>query len=169
MDLLIVRHAIAENRDSVLWPEDSARPLTPAGEARFRRAARGLRELVSPVEVVLSSPYARAWRTAEILQEEAGWAAPERCRALEPPRDPRDLVSVIQERRGRSSVAVVGHEPGLSELASLLLSGDPSGWRIELKKGAVVVLSFPASPAPGAGLLRFAVTPKILRLLASGR
>ena len=43
MDLYLVRHAIAFNPDPTQWPDDSQRPLTPEGQKRFKRAARGNR------------------------------------------------------------------------------------------------------------------------------
>jgi phosphohistidine phosphatase SixA len=58
----------------------------------------------------------------------------------------------------------VGHQPDLSELASLLLTGD-LGARIELKKGAVLWLRVEGDPAPGTVLLRGSLSPKILRQL----
>jgi phosphohistidine phosphatase len=166
MDLYLVRHAIAENRDPGRWPDDAARPLTIAGEARFRDAARGLTAIARAVEVVWSSPYARAWRTAEILHEEAGWPAPEPCPQLEAIRGPEDALGALRQLHDYSRVALVGHEPTLSELASRLLTGDAGALRIEFKKGAVMLIAFPAAPDPGQGLLRLALSPKLLRALA---
>src|SRR4030095_6138514 len=45
VDLYLVRHAIAEPRDSERWPDDASRPLTENGVKLFRAAARGLRSL----------------------------------------------------------------------------------------------------------------------------
>ena len=70
MDLYLVRHAVAYKRDYERWPNDADRPLTPEGEEDFRAVARSLGRIVPEVEVLLSSPYVRAWRTAEILDEE---------------------------------------------------------------------------------------------------
>src|SRR6476620_5429846 len=84
MDLYLVRHGIAYDPDPTRWPDDRDRPLPSDGEKRFRRAARGLAALVSPVDVVLCSPYSRAWRTAELLASDAKWPEPESCQALEP-------------------------------------------------------------------------------------
>jgi phosphohistidine phosphatase len=165
MDVYIVRHAIAERRDPARWPDDEKRPLTPEGVARFRNAARGLRRIVPQVDVVLTSPYTRAWQTAEILRDEAAWPPPAQCPALEAVNPPNAALDVLQSHSERSSVAVVGHEPYLSSLASLLISGDERALRLELKKGAVALLAFAAEPAPGAALLRWSVTPKILREL----
>jgi phosphohistidine phosphatase len=166
MELYLVRHAIAEDRDAVRWPDDAERPLTAKGAASFGRAARGLRRIVPEVDVVLSSPYARAWQTAEILQREAGWPAAEPCDALEALRAPDDALDPLRDRRERGSVVLVGHEPNLSLLASLLLTGDADALPLELKKGAVALLAFAAEPAPARAVLRWSMSPKLLRALA---
>ena len=164
MDVYLVRHAIAEVRDAALWPDDADRPLSPEGEEGFRSAARGLQRLVPRVEVVLSSPFVRAWRTAEVLREEAGWPSPERCDELAA-FPPDSVVGVLRKHADQRSVALIGHEPHLSSLASLLVAGNDRALRLELKKGAAVRLALDAEPAPGAALLRWCVSPKILRLL----
>ena len=165
MDVYLVRHAIGATRDSTQWPDDSERPLTPEGEARFRKAARGLRRVAPQVDVILASPYVRAWQTAEILEREAGWPAPERASELEATRAAADAVELLR-RRASNSVALVGHEPCLSGLASLLLAGDEHAVAIELKKGAVVFLTVNPEVRPGSAFLRWNATPKILRALA---
>src|SRR5690242_1839666 len=131
--LYVVRHAIAEPRDPERWPDDSLRPLTAKGEQSFRIAAAGLRRVVAGVDLVLSSPYARAWRTAEILQEEAGWPAPLPCDELTAERKPAEALPVVGRRAARGTIALVGHEPHLSGLVSLL-AGAP-GLRLRMKKG----------------------------------
>ena len=153
--IYVVRHAIAEERDADRWPDDAERPLTEAGEESFREAARGLARIVPSVDVVLASPYVRAWRTAEILAEEAGWPAPTRCIELEAWRAPSDAVDVLGEQRG--SVALVGHEPYLSRLVSLLLAKDDDAVHIDLKKGGVIHVE--------DRVLRWYATPKLLRAI----
>ena len=162
MDLYVVRHAVAHGRDARRWPDDSKRPLTPEGEERFRKAAKGLLHLVPEVDAVLSSPFARAWRTAEILSE-AGWPAPVRCEELEPDYPPHKVVAALERHAGAGSVAFVGHRPGLHELASYFLTGDAEGAEVAIKKGGVVCLRFSGTPGPGAASLRWSLTPKILR------
>jgi phosphohistidine phosphatase len=164
-DLVLVRHAIAENRDPEAWPDDSLRPLTPRGEERFRGAARGLRRVVPVVDAVLASPFERAWRTAELLRAEAGWPAPERCPALEAHREPGDAAELLSERN-EASLALVGHEPHLSLLASLLMTGDTTSARLELRKGGALLLRFADRCESGRAVLRWHLTPKILRSLA---
>ena len=165
MELYLVRHAIADSRDPRRWPDDARRPLTEKGIARFRSAARGLRRIVPEVDVLLSSPYTRSWQTAEVLHREAAWPAPERCPALEPVRPAAAVLEVLQAGSERSSVALVGHEPIMSSLVSLLLSGSEDTVRIDVKKGAVVRLDCVNGPRPGGALLRWSVSPRILRSL----
>jgi phosphohistidine phosphatase len=169
MELYVVRHAIAAARDPARWPDDARRPLTAGGIVRFRPAARGLGRIADDVEVVLSSPYPRAWQTAELLREQAGWPAPERCEALEAERSPDAALELLSQRSGAASVALVGHEPHLSSLASLLLAGDAAAVRLALKKGGAVSLSCPDPPVPGEAVLRWVLTPRILRALGQSR
>src|SRR6187551_608343 len=65
--LLLVRHAIAEERGSA-WPDDTVRPLTQKGELRMREIARRLKAIGETSDVVVSSPLKRAKDTALILK-----------------------------------------------------------------------------------------------------
>ena len=165
MYLYLVRHAIAYGRDPERWPDDSRRPLTPEGEEDFRGAARGLGRVVPEVDTLLSSPYERAWRTAEILAEQAGWPAPEGLPALEPEIPPYKVVLALETYAGVGSMALVGHRPGLHELAAYLLTSDAGGADMKIKKGGVVCIEFQDAPRAGAGKLRWLFTPKVLRTL----
>jgi phosphohistidine phosphatase len=165
MDLYLVRHAIAEPRDADRWPDDSLRPLTRAGAASFRRAGRGLRRLGIEVDAMLASSYVRAWQTSELLVEEAGWPGAEPCSELEPSAAPPTALAAIRGRSERS-LALVGHEPGLGRLASLLLAGSPDAIELEVKKGAVLSLRCDGPPAPAIASLRWSAGPKLLRRAA---
>ncbi len=167
MELYLVRHAIAFERDPARWPDDGERPLSPQGEARFRPAARGLKRIVPTVEIVLSSPFARAWRTAELLAKEAGWPDPEPERAFEAGQRVTRAVTALRRHSDRQSVAVVGHEPNLSELAAHLMAGGEDDLAIEVKKGGVVCLGLDEGVRTSSAWLRWSVSPKILRALAS--
>lgn len=164
MLLYLVRHAVAFEHDPSRWPDDADRPLSPDGEDRFRPAARGLGEIASPPEVVLSSPFVRAWRTAELLSEEAGWPAPVAEPALRAEGSVEEAVKAVQGHMGNSAVAMVGHEPNLSLLTAHLMTGGDAEVGIELKKGAVVCLGLDGA---GQAWLRWSVPPKMLRALAS--
>lgn len=163
MDLYLVRHAIAEPR-APDGGDDPGRKLTEGGVRRLRAVCDGLDRLGVEVDALLSSPYARAWQTAEILAEELAWPAPERLDALSPPVPAARCLEALAERR-ESSLALVGHEPNLSELASLLLTGDASAVTLELRKAGVVCLRAPSGLAPGSAVLLWSAPPKILRRL----
>jgi phosphohistidine phosphatase len=168
MDLYLVRHGVAYDPDPAQWPDDNDRPLTPDGEKRLRRAARGLRQIVPSVSVVLSSPWARAWRTAELLQKEAHWPAPVACPALESGRSPAEALQALQPFIGSSAVVLVGHEPNMHELASYLLTADTHHAQIEFRKGGAAYLELgEGAPRPGAARLVWLLTPKVLRAAGS--
>jgi phosphohistidine phosphatase len=164
VELILVRHAIAEDRDHARWPDDADRPLTVDGEEQFRKGARGLVRLVPTVDEVLSSPYARAWRTAELLSE-AGWTAPKPLEVLAAARSPLELIEALRADADLDRLALVGHEPSMSEVASVLLSGSATGLSLEMKKGAACVLDLPDGPQPGGASLRWLLSPKVLRAL----
>lgn len=167
MDLYLIRHAVAFGRDRESWPDDADRPLTPEGEAEFRPVARALEACIPnpDIEMLLSSPYSRAWRTAEILAEETSWPAPAAFPALEPEVPPRKVFAALRTYEGLDSLALVGHRPSLHEIAAYLLTGHEDGMNIGLKKGGAACLRFGGPPEPGAGKLRWLLTPKILRVM----
>jgi phosphohistidine phosphatase len=166
VDLYLVRHAVAHKRDENIWPNDSRRPLTAEGEEKFRRAAKGILRLVPEVGVVLSSPFARTWRTAEIL-EQAGWPSPVSYEELEPDYLPHKVLGMLAHYEDLGSVAIVGHRPSLHELISFLLTGDTigedCGARVQIRKGGAARLSFDGLPEPSTGSLEWVLTPKALR------
>jgi len=167
MDLYIVRHAAAYGRDPDRWPDDSERPLTSEGEEDFRQVASCLARIANPADALLSSPYRRAWQTAEILSELDSWPSPESSPVLEPTLPPEKAALELAAYEG-AAVAVVGHRPSLHELAAYLLTGSLEGAEISIKKGGVLCLRFDGAVEPGAGELRWLLTPKILRNLTAG-
>ena len=164
LDLYLVRHAFASHADPARWPDDADRPLTEDGVAAFRKVARGLRLIVPTVDLMLSSAFVRAWQTAQLLHDVAGWPPPQECTVLEAGRPASAALDVLQDCKVRS-LALVGHEPHLSTLASLLCTRNEETMQIELKKGGVALLSFAERVEPGRAYLRWIAPPKILRKL----
>lgn len=164
MELLVVRHAIAEDREAFArtGQEDDARPLTDAGRRRFEAAARGLHRLVDPIDVLATSPLARAIETGALLAAACGISRTIRLRELSPGAPPAALLRWLRGRGARATVALVGHEPHLSELVGVLLAGRPAGF-VKLKKGGACLLALDGAPAPGRGELRWLLTPSQLR------
>jgi phosphohistidine phosphatase len=142
MDLYVLRHAIAVERGTPGYKNDSDRPLTPQGVKRLRRVARGLKALDLSFDAILSSPYLRAKQTAEIVADELHCEKKlEFSPLLEPGGDIRSLIRDIVNRfAGCETLLLVGHEPYLSTLISVLISGDQKV-EITMKKGGVCKLS----------------------------
>ena len=164
MDLLIVRHAIAYDRDPHRWREDADRPLSPAGIRRARKAAAGLKQLTLRPDRLLTSPLVRAKQTAQILVDIAGWPTPEEIPELSPG-EPALAVLTLLARQRTKLTAVVGHQPGLGQLLGTCLLGGGGSLPIEMKKNAVACVSFEGKPRPGHAALKWLATPRMLRAL----
>lgn len=162
MDLLIVRHAIAFERDRHRWRDDGARPLSPAGMRRARKAAAGLKHLSKAPDRVLTSPLVRARQTAQILTDVAGWPEATEVPELSPQAQAPAVLTLLGKDRSKV-VAVVGHQPGLGALLTVCLLGDGEVLPIEIKKNAVACVSFDGPPRAGRAALKWLATPRMLR------
>jgi len=164
MLLFVIRHAKASERDSQVWPDDSMRPLTKGGIRKFERLAEQICEIHEPPQIVLSSSFARAWSTARILSKVARWPDPIRCQSLECDHDDGvEATRAFLALRSEESIAIVGHEPMLSDFVAELLGS--SGPAIVMNKGGVAILevndpkqlaageSFPGSAASLVALI----------------
>ncbi|HEY7292095.1 MAG TPA: phosphohistidine phosphatase SixA [Vicinamibacterales bacterium] len=159
-ELYLVRHGLAEERGDK-WPDDTKRPLTSDGMSRMKKAARGLDRLGVQFDVILSSPLVRARQTADILSAELDDHPPiVNTDALAPGCDFTALVEALDKHARRGRIALVGHEPGIGELAARLIG---SRHPVEFKKGAVCRIDLDELPPGGPGDLRWLLTPKILR------
>lgn len=160
-ELYILRHGIAVARDTPGIAGDD-RPLTATGRKRMRQIGRGLRRLDIEPDRIVSSPLPRAWQTAEIAADALGIS--DRLEASEMLRDDRDPQAIREWLRSRTDgrLMIVGHNPGLSHLLSLLVTGSTDSLPCELKKGAVAALS---SGDGGGYALDWIAPPRILRRL----
>jgi phosphohistidine phosphatase len=168
MKLFFLRHGQAQPRGPK-WRPDSKRPLTREGEDDMQDVARGMRALGLSFDLILSSPYARALRTAEIL---AGvYETPKLIETsrLTPEAAPKDIIDEIAATfAGAGAIVLVGHEPFLTGLISILLSGG-EGLAIELKKAGLCKLSVEKLVFGQCASLNWLMTPKQLaRLGKSG-
>ena len=162
-ELYLVRHAIAAARGPE-WPDDALRPLTDSGISRFKKVVEGLATMNLIVDEVLTSPLVRARQTADLLASGLPDHPPVKVlEALAPEHAPaRVFEAVARVARGRR-VALVGHEPGLGELAALLIGARRT---IPFKKGGVCRIDVETAVAPRSGTLVWFATPRILRRLA---
>lgn len=164
MDVYLVRHAIAHERNRVRWPKDALRPLTGAGKQKFRKAARGLARLLPKSARVLTSPYVRARDTAVILASVAKLRAPLEAAELGSEKPARATFELLRSRKS-AAVVIVGHEPNLSQLMSAALAGVSDPLKIAFKKGGAVCLRFPAAIGPRRATLVWMLPPRVLRAL----
>lgn len=165
MKLYLVRHAIAEDRSPLV--DDARRPLTERGRKRFARSVRGLARVERRFERVFTSPLLRAQETADLLADHVAGEIEVTPYLATTPSD--ELLETLRAC-GANRVALVGHEPYLSDLVAWLVFG----WRIwgessgatvcELKKGGIAVLE--GDLAPGAMTLLALHPPAALRALA---
>ena len=166
MRLLVIRHAIAEDRDEWAFSgkPDHERPLTDKGRDRMRQGVRGLREIVPRLDLIATSPLVRAVQTAEIVADEYGGMELVTAGELAPENAPELMLPWLRAHEMDTTVAVVGHEPHLGFLVGWLLTGRHESF-VELKKGSAVMLEFDDPPAAGNATLLWALAPAHLREL----
>jgi len=189
MRLLIIRHAIAEDREDFAKSgrEDGERPLTRSGRRKMERGARGLRRMVPDIDVLATSPLTRAAETAEIVADAYGDVTLVTVDELTPEGRYADFLRWLRALADAGGdggngdmgdqgtggdgqagppdlVAVVGHEPHLSGLVSLFLTGQSTPI-VELKKGAACLLDLGDQPTAGRAKLVWSLTPAQLRRL----
>jgi phosphohistidine phosphatase len=143
--LIIVRHAKAEK--SAPRGRDFDRPLAPRGEGDAAEMGRRLARRGAHPDAIVASPAARALQTAKLIARELDFPwdeiRTEKPAYLAEPEALLDLVREVDERA--ESALLVGHNPGVSELAALLLRGFDQ----ELPTGAVVAIDLPADTWAG--------------------
>ena len=170
MILYFIRHAIAEPLREGAGPEDDRqRILTAKGRKKMRDIAKGLSRLKPRIEVILASPYPRALQTARILAKglDLGKEKVTLTDELTPAGDAGRLISEIAAKHGAAqAVALVGHEPSLSRLISVLISGDP-GLAIILKKGGICRLSAEKLQYGRCATLEWLMAPAQLRRIGA--
>ena len=164
--LFLIRHAIAE--EATPTTTDAERALTAEGRKRMKEIARGLAAIEAVPEIILTSPLRRARETAEIVQ---AVTAPEAKVTIYDPLDnthsAEKMVSTLPHGRART-IALVGHQPSLGELASYLLTGSPALVLLPFKKGGVAAISLASLPPRTPGTLEWFLTPRQLRAVGGG-
>jgi len=163
MEIWLMRHAAAEERASS--GRDADRTLSEDGHRRAREVARGLAELEPGIQLILTSPYARARQTAEPVARALRLSGRLReTQALEPASDPEEILDEIRSEKVEG-VLLVGHEPHLGNLLGRLVAGH-AGLEIPMRKAAVARLSWTGS---GQAMLRALLPSKVLARLASAK
>lgn len=159
-ELYLIRHGLAAERGDN-YPDDTKRPLTSEGMQKLRKEAKALLALDVMFDVILTSPLTRTRQTAEIVA--AAFRNPPpivNMPSLAPGGAHNAIIEELTKQHRRHHIALVGHEPGIGELAGRLI-----GLRrpLEFKKGAICRIDVSALPPTGPGQLRWFLTPRIMR------
>lgn len=167
MDLYLLRHGIAVEPGSPGYAKDADRPLTPEGQRKVRQVAEAMEELELSFDLILSSPYVRARQTAEIVAEALkARRSIELSDSLTPGGSTKKVVDLVNNLKpSPESVLLVGHEPYLSGLISLLVSGKET-FAVVMKKGGLCKLSTESLQHGRCAALDWLLTPKQMALMA---
>jgi phosphohistidine phosphatase len=154
--LYFLRHGEAGHHSAAA--DDDERQLTEAGIATLKAAAPVWRRLNLRPDLVVSSPLPRALETAKLLLEGLGIPGePVIDERLRPGATWGDFARAMAAHPNARRVIFVGHEPDLSNAASLL-SGAAS---VRMRKGGIACLEFPGIPEPGAGEIAWLLDPDL--------
>ena len=163
MEIYLLRHAQALSS----YP-DAERKLSEKGQKHAQALGRfmGASYFKMPTQV-WCSPFQRAQETLELLQ--AGWATEKPKvkiqEALVPEADSAHLVKQLADLQ--NNVLLVGHNPNLETLASLLMAGERNRVRITLKTAVLIRLLWEPIPlygATGPAALQWMFDPRSLQL-----
>lgn len=164
MNLYILRHAIAVERGTKHYPNDD-RPLTQEGIDKMKKEAESFPSIVKQIDVIFTSPLSRARETAEIAARSLNALQKMKITdALLPGADEEEIFTLLNKEKKADHAMIVGHEPLLSSIATLLLGNESSV--IELKKGALCLIEIGGTVRKGSGTLKWLLQPKQLRRMA---
>ncbi|MFM2304727.1 MAG: hypothetical protein RLZZ135_2139 [Cyanobacteriota bacterium] len=167
MYLYLIRHGIAEdldphNLDSI--GSDELRSLTKIGRKKMAQIADRLYKSGLKFDLIVTSPLVRARQTADILIDSKLSTKLEISSALSPAGNIQSWLAELKlhPEQPLTNIAIVGHEPNLSEWAELSIFGNICH-RLMLKKGGIIGLEFPTDPIEiGTAQLYCLIPPKIL-------
>ena len=167
MNLYLLRHGIAVEHGAPGYPKDADRPLTPEGERKLEQIAEAMEALDLSFDLILSSPFVRARQTAEIIAEALDARKKlEFSNSLACGGDTKELLDYLKRLQPEpENVLLVGHEPYLSGLVSLLVAGTESCC-VVLKKGGLCKLSTELLKHGRCAALAWLLTPKQMALMA---
>ena len=157
MRLYFLRHGIAE--DAAPGQTDASRKLTDNGRAKMRQQAEYLRGLNLKLDAVFSSPYPRAFETAQIVQQVCAFPDVIEDRRISSGTFGLGVVqAILAENPTLSNVLFVGHEPDLSGIVEHLC-----GEMIDMKKGSLAYLQTHV-PEPDQAVLCWLLAPAAMRV-----
>jgi phosphohistidine phosphatase len=162
MQLYIVRHGIAIDREDPNCPPDPERYLTEEGLEKTKSVAKGLAGLRPVPGLFVTSPYVRAVQTAEIFAEALDYARQKirRSDLLLPGAEPTLLFRELAREKQAASIFLFGHAPHLDDVIATAMGAKRH--LSALKKAGVALLEL-RRISPPIGTLVWLATPKLLR------
>ncbi len=161
MLIYLLRHGPAGERDPARYPDDDLRPLTDDGRRRTESVARGIAALGLRMDHILSSPLVRARQTADLAARHLKFAARQivETPSLAPESPPADGLGELATLDIDASTLLVGHEPHLSQLLSLLVAGRTDAVQTDFKKAGLAGVECDDVVSAGRGVLQFLLKP----------
>ncbi len=140
MKLIFLRHGLAEGHFSKKQDEDFERELTEEGIRRLHKTFKLFKKVQSNIDVIFSSPLARAIQTAELFWSYYPASDLEMMADLDILDDPRHLIEYISFLPTDGQYAFIGHDPHITKVIAALLALHPEHDFMTIKKGGVCVL-----------------------------
>ncbi len=140
MKLIFLRHGLAEGHFSLEQDKDFERELTVEGIKRLHKTFKIFKKIQPSIDVIFSSPLARAIQTAELFWSYYQDADLEMMADLDILDDPRHLVEYISFLPTDGCYAFIGHDPHLTKVVAALLALHPEHDFMTIKKGGLCVL-----------------------------
>ena len=162
MQLYIVRHGIAIDREDPKSPADPERFLTEEGIDKTKEVAKGVARLGISPDLLISSPYVRAMQTAEIFAAALDYPKPKirQTDSLLPGSEATLFYKELAKDKQSSTVFCFGHAPQLDDL---IAAGLGSKRHVSALKKAGIALLELKRVSPPDGQLVWLATPKLLR------
>lgn len=156
MDIYLWRHGKAEDRSPT--GRDSDRRLVPIGERQTRKVAEALLSRGDQPQKIFTSPYSRAYATAEAIQDVLRCpGGVEVLDELASGTSPSIILDALRSRKNLPpSIILVGHMPDLGITARDLMG--PKQESVSLGTSTVVKISLDVLKS-GAGTLRWILSP----------
>jgi|KBSSwiStaDraftv2_1062776.scaffolds.fasta_scaffold2940167_1 phosphohistidine phosphatase len=160
MEIYVMRHGDAVDREDPAMKSDEMRPLTDLGKDESAQMARALRLLGVKPDAILTSPLVRARETAEIVASELGLGKPAISDELAPDGSTAGVLSDILNAGPPRQVLLSGHMPGVGRIVSYL-TWNSSETIIPMRTAAICRVDLPdETPFPGYGDLRWLLPPR---------
>ena len=165
MQLYLVRHGIAIDREDPKSPAEAERYLTEEGIKKTREVARGVASIVEKPDLFLSSPYVRAMQTAELFAAAMNYPKQMRriVRCLRPGNFGVLVVRELAKHKDVESVFCFGHASHVDEVIAAVLGSKRDG--TALKKAGVACIEL-RRIVPPSGTLVWLATPKLLKKIS---